>query len=325
MALELEINAATRAFLPKGAMEFATPVRRVELKLASGESRVIIGQLIPTYLNVFTRRPQKVHEYTLLIYRPEFSDVDINLVAWREDTPTTYEQACELCWEEEFESILSGDRYRFWLPSCAENSFYILFSWGKEGTIYRIEERRFGIRFHLPPNVENALYKMSSNEIDQFSSSLYAGRDSDFRLALDWMALRDDKKEEIAFACENGNWSELRAIARQVIQVLIGSGKALSEDEFFWRFLYPAVMPHSKQGIEVSDSENFLCNWRAKLIDHFQPKYIDGKGIKKNISLYLEDYISRSEQGAVKLHSPSYHEVIEAQFQLSNWLQENST
>ncbi|RYX84311.1 hypothetical protein EON83_10375 [bacterium] len=146
-------------------------------------------------------------------------------------------------------------------------------------------------------------------------------KDGEIQTALKWQALDEQECDAIAFHCQKYDWQTLQKIAALVLMVRVGRFDERPHDVCDWSFVRHRQIEVG--GVDLWD-DAFLFEWRAAIVQVFQPDNVDENGKKiEGTVLCVRSHVESSELGSVQVEPFSQHELLESQLKLREWTLEH--
>ncbi len=200
----LELSEHELYFLPPGTPATA-PATRVEVEV-NGEMRVFLARLEWQYQDI------EDSSFYFVFYRDRDIDAENSVILGKGFYITAEESfVSEQKKAARIQQCVAMRHFeRFWCAPNAQFGIRFLLSgkvtvmWRESGGMYA-EETFIGLHWE-----KAVLRSWSQYEFIEFCKQLYADQQSQLHFVLHWHNMLPEERDEIAFACENSNWENLR-------------------------------------------------------------------------------------------------------------------
>lgn len=160
--------------------------------------------------------------------------------------------------------------------------------------------------------------KTSNADFCATLEDLWRTSDGEFQFARRWLDLDEFARDELAFACDNGDWEELRRVAEWVFKIRISREKLGDESGAIWHFA--AYGDVEVENFPTLHDDGALRMWREVLTTVFGTRHVDGRGVKYGeLPECLLNYFDEHERSFVGTEPSSMHELLEVRLKLRDW------
>ena len=297
----LELSEHELYFLPPGTPATA-PATRVEVEV-DGEMGVFLAR-------VELREYKDKGRFTCVFYRrEEGAEIIVESLDYVESFKSEEKKVRHIC-----KSIQSEWKNRFWRS--IDGKFGVIVSLEVTRIFWLIKGRMIDSEVLNPDFLcsMSEVFSWPQHDFVAYFDELYADKDSELNYALRWHETLSQKKDLVAFKCQNGDWDQLRhflSLTQIIVVHRCGGFPAPYFDRSYGLIDRSWVSSSRNQGAARAKAITWADRWRDVICGIMRPSFWENE--PRCVSGWRRRNQKVRDLCTISCGIPTHHEVLEAQ------------